>query len=553
MDISQNLPVEQIVDGVNQNFAGYSTEISNIVTWISACTSIPNGPIGLVVHGPSGTGKTSIISAILTQAQKLGCVNGSIVDAVAIYREQDIFASLDAIFSAVRGKDKPYVLIIDQLEILCPASHSGQRVGLVEHQLTQHFLECIDKLQDESSTQENPKGVFVIGITPNMEQVDKAIFRSGRLSINIRIPVPSPSQRREILLKLLKDTGMEACINIAPVDLVEALVKRTPGFVAADLKYLCKQAALIAASKTTELNHQDHLDLTKSSYGMVLSLDAFDEALLHVSPSTLTGFGSKNIRMANLSALVGLGEIPDTIIAACKLSLGGRVTSRSLSLPILPKGFVIHGPSGVGKSMLAVSVAHELDVNIIPVQPTSIRGKVVGESEQAIRKVFQIANDSQPCILLFDGLESFAGASQGGDNTSEAEMRLISSLTSEIDRVLQRPQDKVLIVATANDLLSVHPSILRPGRLDQHFEIPIPNKTCRTQILRSKLEAMPAATHLLGMDEMETLVSDMDNFTGAQIESSLREAAMIALREDINSATLEIRHIVQAVAAQNYQ
>ena len=227
-----------------------------------------------------------------------------------------------------------------------------------------------------------------------------------------------------------------------------------------------------------------------------------------------------------------------------------------------PRGFVIYGAPGVGKTELALAMVRELQVNIVLVTSSEIRSKVVGQAEDALSRLFKRAVDSQPCVLLVDQLEALAGGglpvddgSNGAESGGPKQDRTLSALLSELDQMLAPGggghscggNNQVLVICTTGDLSAIVPSVLRPGRLDQHFELPLPCSAARLAILNLKLSAMPAAKHLVGTTVVEELAIASEGLSGAHLENVCREAALAGLRADISCSSLPEHHLREAL------
>jgi len=206
-----------------------------------------------------------------------------------------------------------------------------------------------------------------------------------------------------------------------------------------------------------------------------------------------------------------------------------------------PKGVLLYGPPGTGKTLLAKAVANESDANFISVKGPEIFSKWVGESEKAIREIFRKARQTAPTVIFFDEIDSIAprrGMDIGSSGVTE---KVVNQLLTELDG-LEEPKDVVVIAATNRpDILD--PALLRPGRLDRVLLVPLPDKEARYEIFKVHTKKMPLAEDV----DLKKLAEKTEGYTGADIEAICREAAMIALRENINAEKVEMRHFEEAM------
>ncbi|KAG1057296.1 hypothetical protein G6F47_006746 [Rhizopus delemar] len=269
----------------------------------------------------------------------------------------------------------------------------------------------------------------------------------------------------------------------------------------------------------------------------------FVQALTIVKPSSLSEFGSK-IPLVTFSDIYGLDDIIQEI-RACIIQPFQHPESY-LQLGIAPpKGILLHGPTGVGKTMLCSALASETGVNFILVESSQIRSKVVGESEKSIAKLFAQARANSPCILFIDQIDMLLpkrGTSRSTENTSD---RIVTSFLTEMDGLLTKTskdnaQIDMLVIAATNRIETMDPAVLRPGRFDERIYIPLPNNLQRLQIIKGICSRMPIS---LKEQEMDELVQATSNWSGAQLDNLFREAAMVSLRENVNNTKIELSHI----------
>lgn len=212
-----------------------------------------------------------------------------------------------------------------------------------------------------------------------------------------------------------------------------------------------------------------------------------------------------------------------------------------------PRGVLLYGPPGTGKTTLAQAIANEVKANFINIQSTDVLSKLVGESSRTIAKIFQQARASSPCVLFFDQFESIARARGIDSNDSHAADRMLSTLLVEMDGISSpssKLQQQVIILAATNRIDLLDPAILRPGRIDQHIYIPLPSAASRLSILERKTAHMPLDHNV----DLSLIAEKMEQSSPADLENTCREAAMLALREDLNATHIQMKHFEQAHA-----
>jgi len=363
--------------------------------------------------------------------------------------------------------------------------------------------------------------------------VDPALRRPGRFDREIRIGVPDRNGRKEILqihtrrMPLADDVDLDELANI------------THGFTGADLAALCREAAMNALRRFLP-----KIDLEKETIPaevleeLKVTREDFMNALKVVQPSALREviLEIPNVRWEDIG---DLEQVKQELREAVEWPLKYPDLFKRLGIKP-PKGILLYGPPGTGKTLLAKAVANESEANFISVKGPEILSKWVGESEKAVREIFQRAREAAPCIIFFDELDAIAPR-RGLHTDSGVTDRIVNQLLTEMDGI-QILKDVVVIGATNRpDILD--PALLRPGRFDRIIYVPPPDIEGRYQIFQIHTREMPLADDV----DLRKLAEMTEGYTGADIEALCREAALNAARENINTDKVYMRHFLAAL------
>jgi len=324
--------------------------------------------------------------------------------------------------------------------------------------------------------------------------------------------------------------------------MLNEIAARTHGFVGADLASLCKEAALNVIRRVLpDINMKESQQVSKEVLEkLTISAEDFEEAMKNVAPS---GMREVLVEIPNVSweDVGGLETIKKELIEAVEWPL--KYPDRFKQMGIRPpKGVLLYGPPGCGKTLLAKAVAYESEANFILVKGPELLNKFVGESEKGVREIFRKARQVAPTVIFFDEIDSIAvRRGQGGENNVTE--RMVNTLLTEIDG-LEELKDVVVIAATNRpDILD--PALLRPGRFDRVLLTPLPDEKARADIFKMYTEKknMPLAKDV----DFKALVSNTQNYVGSDIEGVCREAAMLALRENIDAKEVAMKHFEGAL------
>ena len=479
-------------------------------------------PKGVLLHGPPGTGKTLIARAVVNESgASFYAIQGPEIMS-KYYGESE--AQLRKRFDEAE-ENAPSVIFIDELDSIAPKR--GEGTHELERRIVAQLLTLMDGLQGRGR-------VIVIAATNRVDDVDAALRRPGRFDREIEIGVPDRDGRRVILqihtrtMPLAEDFELEHFVNV------------THGYVGADLAALAREAAMKALRRLLP-----DIDLAAGGGSIPASVlenlqvtqDDFKDAFKEIEPSTLRDVFTETPR-TSWDDVGGMDDVKEKLKEAVEMPLQRPEVFTRLGITP-PRGVLLYGPPGVGKTMVAKAAAKESTANFITVKGPEILSKWVGESEKAIREIFRKAKQSAPTIIFIDEIDSIA-AKRGSRGDSGATERVVNQLLTSMDSF--ESLGDVIVLAATNRPDILDPSILRPGRFDRIVYIPPPDVKERRAILGVHTRDMP----LEGVD-LDDLAVRLEGFTGADIASLVREAAMAALREDVESDIVTGKHIEEAL------
>jgi transitional endoplasmic reticulum ATPase len=463
-------------------------------------------PKGVLLHGPPGTGKTLLAKAVAneTNAHFISISGPEIMGKYYGESEQ----RLREIFKDA-GENAPSIIFIDELDSIAPKRE--EVTGEVEKRVVAQLLALMDGLQSRGK-------VVVIGATNRVNALDPALRRPGRFDREIEIGVPDKNGRLEILQ--IHSRGMPFSEG---VDL-KKFSEITHGFVGADLQALCKEAAMRALRRILP-----ELDLEMESIPadilnkITVSNDDFYDALKEIGPSALREvmIESPNIRWSDIG---GLDSAKEELISSIEWPLRYSELFKKASIR-QPKGILLYGPPGSGKTLLAKALATESEANFISVKGPELLSKWVGESERGVREIFRKARQAAPCIIFFDEIDAIAPVRGLGYGDSMVTERVISQLLTELDG-LEELRGVVVIGAT-NRPDMVDPALLRAGRFDKVVGVSWPGLEERKEIFKINLRNKPLSKDV----SIEELTTMTDGYSGADIAEVCNEAGMLTLRE----------------------
>jgi transitional endoplasmic reticulum ATPase len=463
-------------------------------------------PKGVLLHGPPGCGKTLLARAVASESEaNFYAINGPEIMS-KFYGESE--ARMRKMFEDAE-KNAPSILFIDEIDAIAPKR--SEVTGEVERRVVAQLLASMDGLKGRGH-------IIVIGATNRPDAIDEALRRPGRFDREVEIGIPGREGRSQILQ--IHTRGMPLADDFD----LEKMAAITHGYTGADLEALSRESAMKALRRylpqiDLEEKRIPHEVLDKMEVNQQDIRDAFRE----ITPTAMREVyvESPNIHW---DAVGGLEDVKESLKEAVEWPL--KTPERFTRVGITPpKGILLHGPPGCGKTLLARVVATESEANFISVRGPEIFSKWVGESEKAIREIFRKARMAAPSIIFFDEFDALVPMrGMGGD--SRVTERVISQLLTEIDGLVSL--ENVVVIAATNRPDIIDPAVLRPGRFDRRVYVPPPDFEARRKILGIKTEEMPLDDSV----SLDDISKSMDGYSGADIDSLVREAGLNALRRD---------------------
>jgi transitional endoplasmic reticulum ATPase len=462
-------------------------------------------PKGVLLTGPPGTGKTLIARAVSHEV-RAHFIHVSGPEVIhKFYGESE--AKLRQVFEEAR-RNAPSIIFLDEMDALAPKR--AQVIGDVEKRVVAQLLALMDGLVERGE-------VVIIGATNMPELLDPALRRPGRFDREIAIAVPDRTARRQILGIHSRRMPLAADVDL------EQLAEITHGYVGADLAVLCKEAGMVAMRRLVpQIRFEVDLRPQMEALAAQVTAEDFLAAFKVVEPTSTREFLAERPRLT-LKDVGGLAEAKRTLCSIVQLPRSGAVLAAHPRFNP-PKGILLTGPSGTGKTLLARAAAGELGLTLITVDPSSLLSKWVGESEKGLHEVFKRAKQASPCILFFDEIEALA-PSRSAQEAGSLAPRLVSQLFRELDDLHGSLGVAVLGATNRPDLLD--PALLRAGRFDYVLELPLPDRAERREILGIHAEGLP----LDGDVNLEEVADVTAGWAGADLELVCKKAAILALED----------------------
>ncbi|NWJ29306.1 CDC48 family AAA ATPase [Marine Group I thaumarchaeote] len=468
-------------------------------------------PKGVLLYGPPGTGKTLLAKAVANESNAhFISISGPEIMS-KFYGESE--ARLREIFKEAREKS-PSIIFIDEIDSIAPKRE--EVTGEVERRVVSQMLSLMDGLESRGK-------VIVISATNRPNAIDPALRRPGRFDREIEIRVPDKKGRKDILAIHSRNMPLTDDVNI------DKLASVSHGYVGADLEYLCKEAAMKCLRRLLPiLDLQEEKLPPETLDKLIVNGDDFSKALMEVIPS-----GMREVFIENPDVkwedIGGLDDVKRELQEAVEWPMKYPGLYDKLGHK-MPRGILLHGVSGTGKTLLAKAVATESEANFISVRGPELLSKWVGESERGIREIFKRARQSSPCVIFFDEIDSIAPIRGAGGETQVSE-RVVSQLLTELDGM--ENMHGVVVLAATNRADMIDPALLRPGRFDKIIQIPLPDKDSRKKILEITAKEIPTVTDESTSQRIDyDKLSEMtDGLSGADVAAVANTAVSLVIHE----------------------
>ena len=458
---------------------------------------------GILLYGPPGCGKTLIAKVLANESEaNMYLINGPEI-MNKYYGETE--ARLRDIFKEAKD-NSPSIIFIDEIDAIAPKRE--EVYGDVEKRVVAQLLALMDGLTERGN-------VIVLGATNRPESVDPALRRPGRFDREVEISVPNDDGRLEILQ--IHTRGMPLAKGI---DLKE-LASELHGYTGADIKSLCRETAMKAIRRyLPKIDLESERIPSEVLQTMEIKLIDFYDAMHEVVPTAMRAFYVERPKVW-WQDVGGLDEIKKTLNDNLILAMHDPAKFNKMGIKP-PKGALIYGPPGCGKTLLARALATESGANMILVKGPEILSKWVGESEKAIREIFRKAKASSPCVVIFDELDSLARYKSNEEGAGET---ILSQLLTEMEEGVS---SRVVVIGITNRPDLLDNSLLRAGRLDLVLFVNPPDEKGRLEIIKILTTKMPLDSDV----KLQEIAVSTQNYTGADLASLCREAAVSAMQNN---------------------
>ena len=459
---------------------------------------------GVLLYGPPGCGKTLLAKVIASESDaNMYLINGPEI-MNKYYGETE--ARLREIFKEAKD-NSPSIIFIDEIDAIAPKREEAY--GDVEKRVVAQLLALMDGLTERGN-------VIVLGASNRPDSIDPALRRPGRFDREMEISVPNSDGRLEILH--IHTRGMPLSDDID----LKNLASELHGYTGADIKSLCRESAIKAIRRyLPEIDLENERIPSKMLQSMEIKSRDFYDAMHDVVPTAMREFYVERAKVW-WKDVGGLDYAKKTLEDNMITSVNDPSKFTKMGIKP-PKGVLLYGPPGCGKTILARALAAECGANMILVRGPEILSKWVGESEKAIREIFRKAKTSAPCVIIFDELDSLAKS-----RTSEEGNRGETILSQMLTEMEEGGTSRIIIVGITNRPDLIDNSMLRTGRLDIVLFIQPPDEKGRLEIIKILTEKMPLTSDV----DLDEIAVSTQNYTGADLASLCREAVVNAMQNN---------------------
>lgn len=471
-------------------------------------------PKGVLLHGPPGCGKTLLAKAVANESDaNFYAINGPEIMS-KFYGESE--QRLREIFQKAQ-KNAPSIVFIDELDAIAPKRE--EVTGEVERRVVAQLLALMDGLQTRGN-------VIVIGATNRVNALDPALRRPGRFDREIEIGVPDKKGRYEITQIHTRGMPLNEDVDLKKISEI------TYGYTGADLAALCRESAMKSLRRyLPEINLDEARIPPQILEKMQVNMDDFMAAFREITPTAMREVFIE-VPTIHWDDVGGLEDVKRELREAVEWPLKRPEDFKKMGIKP-PKGILLYGPPGCGKTLLARAVATESEANFISIKGPEVFSKWVGESEKAIREVFRKGRMAAPSVIFIDEVDSIIPRRGMGYSDSGVSERVISQLLTEMDGI--EALHSIVVIAATNRPDILDPAILRPGRFDRLIYVPSPDEKSRLPIFKIHTKNMPLEKSV----DLAYLAKISKGYSGADIEGICREAAMSAMRKGKSSITME--------------
>ncbi|MEM3602734.1 MAG: CDC48 family AAA ATPase, partial [Candidatus Bathyarchaeia archaeon] len=473
-------------------------------------------PKGVLLHGPPGCGKTLLAKAVANEAEaNFYSINGPEIMS-KFYGESE--ARLREIFQQAQ-QNAPSIIFVDEVDAIAPKREEVS--GEVEKRIVSQLLTLMDGLRSRGQ-------LVVIAATNRPNAVDPALRRPGRFDREIEIGIPDRKGRLEILQIHTRNMPLDSDVDL------ERIAEITYGYTGADLSALCKEAAMKALRR-----YIPKIDLEMERISpevlkeMHVKYEDFMNAYRDIVPTAMreVHIETPNVHWEDIG---GLDDVKQKLKEMVEWPLKKPEKFKKMGIKP-PKGILLYGPPGCGKTLIAKAVATESGANFITIRGPEVFSKWVGESERAVREIFRKARMAAPSIIFIDEIDSIASKRELSLGDSAVAERVISQLLTEMDGLVAL--ENVVVLAATNKPHLIDDALLRPGRFDYIVYVPKPDRKARLEILKVHTRNMP----LQGVN-LEEISEKTEGFSGADLDALCREAGLNAIRKNSDEVTAEDFH-----------
>ena len=478
-------------------------------------------PKGVLLYGPPGTGKTLLAKAVAgeTNAHFISLSGPEIMGkhyGESEERIREIFTQAE--------ENAPSIIFIDEIDSIAPKRDEVS--GELEKRIVSQLLTLMDGMKSRGK-------VVVIAATNRPDSIDPALRRPGRFDREIEIGIPDDEGRFDILSIHTRGMPIDEKVDLKQIS------KITHGFVGADLEVLSKEAAMRSLRRNVlddkDFSYDDDEISSEILQKIQITDEDFREALKEVGPSALR---EVQVQIPNVSwdDVGGLDQLKEELQEAVEWPIKYKDAYDYVDVES-PKGILLHGPPGTGKTMIAKALAKMTESNFISIKGPELLSKWVGESEKGVREIFRKARQAAPCIIFLDEVDALVPRRGSGGSDSHVTENVVSQILTEIDGLEEL--HNVLIIGATNRLDIVDEALLRPGRFDRIIEVPNPDEKGRLHIFEIHTKSKPLASDV----KISEIVKLTDNFSGAEIAAVTNRAAITALKRYVAAKSENLKEI----------